>query len=414
MPVPFLMARFLARARIARWLPAVRRRCGSASKILHLINDRMISTQLRHLDDWSVWLNGASPQCINLAGMPLPATINDYDRPIVCNGGESFPVQGAPELCAKIAQQESPSFGRELHPSHEVIVTHGARGAYQLVLDTYLNRGDRVVLFDPTSPFVLDAVRCRGAKIRWVASAAPNGDNLCRAIAGSKLVIVGSPNNPDGCVLDESVVSAIAHAVSRYDALLILDRSLAAWDAGQPVVVPRHGRKRTLMINRFAPGGIGSLCGPESLVRPCLLSAVVTATPVPAILQQNASRLLPAATEMLARRHQQLSATRRYVIDRMMQIGLCPTEVGSGPFVWAKTSSLTATGRQYCQYLSRKHDVWLAPGDRFGPSGREYVRLNICGDEGRLREGLRRMTGAVASGFQRRQAESLPPCHEAA
>ena len=210
-------------------------------------------------------------------------------------------------------------------------------------------------------------------------------------IAGAKLVVVAQPNNPTGSSFGSAHMTAIADAVRRYDALLIVDRSLAGWDAAAPIPLPEVGMERTLVIDRFAPGGVGCLVGPESLLRPCVLTAADTVAPVPAVLQHQAAAMLPDLPAKVAAHCQQLVASRRYVLDRLINIGLEPLDRTAGPYVWANVRQFNLTGRDFCNRLAREESVWLAPGDRFGPSGKDHVRLTFATDEGRLREGLRRI-----------------------
>ncbi len=391
MPVPFQLTRFLARTHIAGWLPHIRRRVGASAKVLHLLNDRLLTTPLEHLDDWSLRHDGVSGNGIDLAASPLPPCFAENERPIPNRIVDAVPLAGLLTLRERIAERLEQTTGRPIRPERGVVVTHSARGAYHLVFDTFLNAGDRVVLFDPASPFVIDAVRRRRAKIRWVPEDAASPERLRRVIAGAKLVVVPQPSNPTGVTFTSELMTGLADAVRRYDALLVIDRSFAAWDATDPTTLPDVGRERTLLIDRFAPGGIGCLAGPESLIRPCVLTAADTVAPVPAVLQHQAAAMLPDSPTRIATHCQQIMASRRYVLDRVIKLGLEPVDCAAGPFVWAGVRQFNMTGREFCQKLAREESVWLAPGDRFGPSGKYHVRLTFATDEGRLREGLRRI-----------------------
>lgn len=384
------LARFLARSRIAGWLPHVRQRVGASAKVLHLLNDRLLATPLEHLDDWSMRHDGTADNGIDLAGAPTPPCFSDIDRPTITRNLDPVPMGGLLQLRERIGNKLESCFGRPV-PTEQIVVTHSARGAFHTIFDTFLNVGDRVVLFDPASPFVIDAVRKRRGCIRWVPLDSPGSDRMRRVIAGAKIVVVSHPNNPTGVSLSDGHISVLADAVRRCDALLVVDRSFAAWDTTATLKLPEIGSDRTLVIDRFAPGGVGCLAGPVSLIRPCLLTSADTVAPVPAVLQHQAAAMLPDNPARIAAHSQQLTASRRYVLDRLLNIGLAPTGRAAGPFVWASVQTFNMTGREFCGKLARDENVWLAPGDRFGPSGTDHVRLTFATDEGRLREGLRRI-----------------------
>ncbi|HYT87338.1 MAG TPA: hypothetical protein VEL76_01335, partial [Gemmataceae bacterium] len=47
--------------------------------------------------------------------------------------------------------------------------------------------------------------------------------------------------------------------------------------------------------------------------------------------------------------------------------------------------------------LLREKKVLVSPGELFGPSGTGHIRLSYAADDGRLREGLTRLTDFVRS-----------------
>src|SRR5258707_351046 len=90
--------------------------------------------------------------------------------------------------------------------NQEVLVTSGATGAFQIALETFVNRDDAVVLFDPNSPLFPLSVRHRGGKVRWVTSWMEQGKTrfhlaeLAKALHGAKLLVLNAPANPTGGV----------------------------------------------------------------------------------------------------------------------------------------------------------------------------------------------------------------------
>ena len=56
-----------------------------------------------------------------------------------------------------------------------MLITAGVAGAFNLVLDALVNRGDRVVLFGPASPLYRFALRQRRVRIRWVPTRLEDG-----------------------------------------------------------------------------------------------------------------------------------------------------------------------------------------------------------------------------------------------
>src|SRR5207237_69840 len=88
--------------------------------------------------------------------------------------------------------------------SDRVLGAPRAAGAFPAVLDAFVNPGDRVVLFDPTSPLFPLALRARRARVRWLASWVEDGrthfrlDELDRALRRARLLVLAQPGNPGG------------------------------------------------------------------------------------------------------------------------------------------------------------------------------------------------------------------------
>jgi aspartate/methionine/tyrosine aminotransferase len=78
-------------------------------------------------------------------------------------------------------------------------------------------------------------------------------------------------------------------------------------------------------------------------------------------------------------------------------MGLKVDTAGEGPFLWASVRGLKLTGRPFADRLLAEHKVIVGPGDLFGPSGTDYVRVSVAADDGRVREGLSRMAAFAAT-----------------
>src|SRR5262249_19026053 len=142
-------------------------------------------------------------------------------------------------------------------PGDEVLITQGATGAFTAVLDAFVNRGDRVVLFDPTSPLYALGLRHRRARIRWLASWVDNGRTrfrvaaLAQALSGARLLLLNSPGNPTGGVIAAEDLEQIAWWAQRKDVLIYSDEVFEryAYDGLPPSIATlAAARQRTLTV----------------------------------------------------------------------------------------------------------------------------------------------------------------------
>src|SRR5205085_1869561 len=107
--------------------------------------------------------------------------------------------------------------------------------AFHLALDAFVNRGDRVVLFDPTAPLFPLALRHRGARLRWVPTGVDNGrllfrvDQLAQALRGAKMLVLANPANPTGATFSPEDLEHIAWWTRHLNVLVFNDEVFAAF-----------------------------------------------------------------------------------------------------------------------------------------------------------------------------------------
>src|SRR5262249_4253941 len=108
------------------------------------------------------------------------------------------------ELRGELADRVRREHGVTRDPADAVLITHGATGAFAAVLDAFVNPGDRVVLFDPSSPIFPLGLKHRRAAFVWVPTRTEDGilrfepSAFAKAIRGAKLLVLSDPANPTG------------------------------------------------------------------------------------------------------------------------------------------------------------------------------------------------------------------------
>ena len=294
------------------------------------------------------------------------------------------PGWGLPELREAVATRNGCT-------PDDVLVTRGASGAFAAALDAFVNPGDPVVLTDPCSPLFSIGVASRRAEVRrmpaiWDRTA------FRRLARGAKLVAVGVPNNPMGTTYSTDSLAELVAETARAGAVLYLDGTFA------PNRKLPGGRRvlRAGSATAFGLSGlrVGWLAGPPGLIRPCALTQALAGPFVPAVCQQVVVRMLgePDTVPWDA-----IPARRAWAADRLTAMGLKVDTAGEGPFLWASVRRLKLTARQFTDRLLAEQKVVVGPGDLFGPSGTDYVRVSVAADDGRVREGLARMAAFAAT-----------------
>jgi aspartate/methionine/tyrosine aminotransferase len=409
--LPFFLTRLLARSGVGRFLPSVQRRTDGGGAFVRFYSDRVLAAPYADLCAAANFLEAAGPDAIDLGeGVPRFDLVPSASTKLPADRRGWPPPWGLPELREAVADQLRAGGQATINPADEVLITLGAAGAFTLVLDTFLNPGGRVVLFDPTSPLYGFALRQRRARIRWVPTWVEDGrirfhlQSLARALRGARLVLVNSPANPTGGTFTAEDLDQLAWWADRNDTLIINDEVFERYhyDGAQARVtdIPR-ARPRTVTLGGVSKGyglaaaRVGWLAGHRHLVRPCTLSAALQTLWVPTLCQQIALAALRQGDEAFGPLREEFRSRRQYVYERLRALGLNPAWPAGAFFFWVPIGELGLSGQAFAERLWQARKVRVWPGRFFGPSGGDFVRLSYAAEDGRLREGLARLADFV-------------------
>jgi aspartate/methionine/tyrosine aminotransferase len=425
---PFWLSKLLVRAGLGRLLPSIRQLTDGGRRFVRYYGDRVLAAPAGELRDFHSLLEIQSPEVIDLSlGASRIDRVPSIGTKLPVDRRGWPPLWGLAELREAIADKLLIENQIGVCPRDEVLVTAGASGAFHTVLDTFVNPGDGVVLFDPASPLYSLALKQRRARVRWVPSWVEDGrlrflaHHFAQATRGARLVVVNSPANPTGGTFAVQDLEHITWWAQKRDLLLVSDEVFAKfrYDGEAPSLgsLPM-ALQRTLTLGSvsqefsLASARVGWLAGNRHLVRVCALTSAVQTPFVPTVSQLLALSALRQARESFAPLRADLAARRDYIMQRLHAMELNPPFPSGGFFFWVPVWQTGRRGTQFAEQLLRDHDVLVMPGDFFGPSGAGYIRLSYAVDEGRLREGLSRL-GEFMAGEPPMRIDS-PPLRRAA
>ncbi len=410
MGLPFWLTKLLVRTGVARFTPRAKRLTDGGTAFLRHYSDRVLAAPVEELLDPAFVPDACGPDVIDL-NPPAPRSESGISLGrFAADRRGNPPPQGLPILRDVIADRYQRFDGRAVNPETEILVTHGATGALAAALDAFVNPGDRVVMFDPSSPLFSLGAKSRRATVRWVPTWTEDG--RCRypagafekAMRGAKMLVLSALANPTGaCIADEDL-DHLAWIAAAYNVLIFADESFARFQfgtRGKPFGTLAGAEKRILtagsVTQEFGLGAlrVGWLAGPRHLVRACGLMQNLNAPFVPAVCQQAAARVLAEPDADFRAQRDRLKEKCDYTFDRLRAMGMEPDRPAGGLFVWVPVAGLGLDGRVFAERLYREERVQVGPGNAFGPSGTGHIRIGFAGDDGRLREGLTRMAAFI-------------------
>jgi len=231
----------------------------------------------------------ASTGAINLGqGFPDedgPQQVRDAAKLAIDSGENQYPPgRGIPLLREAIARHQHRFYGLELDPEREVLVTAGATEAIAATLLALLESGDEVVTFEPFYDSYGAMISLAGATHVTVPLRAPDFrpdlDELRDAVTSrTRIILINSPHNPTGMVLDRAALELIVELAHQHDALIVADEVYEhlTFDGDDgvehiPISTLPGARERTITISSgaktFSLTGwkIGWLIAPAELV----------------------------------------------------------------------------------------------------------------------------------------------------
>lgn len=211
-----------------------------------------------------------------------PAEVLDAAVAAIRSGQNQYPPgAGVPDLRAAISEHEMRFKGLDYDMESEVLVTTGATEAIAAALLGLLESGDEVVVLEPMYDSYQACVALAGAIARPVTLRPPafgfDPDELRRAVSDrTRVILVNTPHNPTGVVLDDQQLKIIADLAQERDLIVVSDEVYEhiTFDGRvhRSIATLPGMRERTLVISSggktFNTTGwkVGWACGPADLV----------------------------------------------------------------------------------------------------------------------------------------------------
>ncbi len=312
--------------------------------------------------------------------------------------------QGIPELRGAIAQYYRATYGIDICPEN-ILITGGTSPAMVLVFSALLNPGDGVILTNPCYACYPNIVEFVGGKpvyveIREEEEFKLNPERLARAIEESesliKGIIINSPSNPTGTVLEPSDMEAIVKAAK--DKWLISDEIYHGLVYEGRASSILEFTDRCFVLNGFSKlfamtgWRLGYVICPPEFVRPIQKiqqNLFICANSFSQYAALSALKETSANTKDMV---QEYDRRRRFLIKGVRELGFGIAHEPKGAFyLFANAKRFTSDSYSFClDVLSNAH-VALTPGIDFGPAGEGYVRFSYANSMERIAEGLERL-----------------------
>lgn len=373
-------------------------------------------------------------------GTPGPDEVLEAAVDAIRAGRNQYaPGWGVRPLREAIAAHQQRHHGLEYDPASEVVVTAGATEAITAAVLALCEPGDEVVALSPAYDSYAAACALAHARLVEVPLSPPawrlDPERLRAAVTDrTRLLLVNTPHNPTGRVLDPDERAAVAAVAREHDLVVVTDEVYEhLWFDGHvhvPLAALPGMRERTLVVSSggktFSVTGwkVGWACGPRPLVHAVHAAkqwlsfsnatpqqyAVATGLDLPDTWFDGyrADHAQRRATMLDALDAHGLEATAPegtyFVALDARQLGPAAARIAAGaadgptdgPTAGAQAAAgdtADLDGLALCRALPAAHGVAAVPLQVFGsdPALRPWLRLAFCKPHDEIREGVARL-----------------------
>ena len=317
-----------------------------------------------------------------------PEIIAAARRALAEQSNQYPPMRGLPALREGLAAFYGVTSG-------EVIVTSGATEALASSILALVRPGDEVICIQPLYDAYLPLVERAGGVVRLVSLAPPLWTLDLEALAAAitpktRLIILNTPNNPTGTVLDRATLEGIGALAQQHDLCVLSDEVWEAslLDGSAPVSVLSVPALRQRAVKIGSAGKIFSLTGWKigwAVAAPALAERVAAShqfitftTPTP--LQWAVAEGLALGEAWRAAHRARYAASKARLVQGLEAAGFVVLPAAGTWFVTVDlaTSGLPPRDAEIAERLVREVGVGSIPVSAFYAQGAETGYLRLC------------------------------------
>jgi aspartate/methionine/tyrosine aminotransferase len=321
------------------------------------------------------------------------------------------PAAGLPELREAVAAYISSTRGTSVDPGR-VVVAPGAKPFLGFSVLTTCNPGDEVIYPNPGFPIYESVIRFAGAtpvplplvEERGFAFAA--SDLADRLTPRTKLVILNSPGNPTGGMIDRALNAELAEVLRPHDCYILSDEvyseilyegehdSLSRYEGLEDRVIVLESASKTFSMTGWR---LGYAALPEPLVEPMVRLAINAHSCVAPATQLAGVAALTGSMDSVREMVRSLEQRRDLLVNGLNALPGVRCALPKGAFyAFPNVSETGMDANVLADRLLQEAGVALLAGSAFGEHGRGYLRLSTAAPRETIEGALEAMAGLLS------------------
>jgi len=319
--------------------------------------------------------------------------------------------QGIVPLRVEIAKQIERTRGVSVDPNR-VIVTPGAKPIMFYSILALLEEGDEAIYSNPLYPIYESMINFTGAR----AVPIPLREELdfrfdvnelrSKITPRTKLIVLNSPHNPTGGMLEESDIRAIADIAQKHDIIVLADEvyeNIYYEDKPFSIASLPGMLDRTILLSGFSKTyamtgwRLGYAVVPSELVDSIVYLIANSVSCTATFIQHAGIEALTGPQDSIPIMVDEFKKRRDLIVDGLNAIpGISCFRPKGAFYVFPNVKKLGIGCQQLADYLLNEAGVATLAGTDFGEYGEGYIRLSYATSQENIKKALERINTAVA------------------
>ncbi|MEN1936654.1 aminotransferase [Paenibacillus sp. 102] len=330
---------------------------------------------------------------------------------------------GLLELRQEIAKYLQKQFHVSYDANEEIIVTVGASQALDVAMRAIVNPGDEVLVIEPSFVSYAPLVTLAGGVPVPVATSLESAfkvqpEQIEAAITTkTKAILLCSPNNPTGALLNKAELEELAKIVEKYNLIVLSDEIYAELvydEAYTSFASIQNMRDHTILISGFSKGfamtgwRLGMIAAPVHFSELMLKIHQYSMMCAPTMSQFAALEALRFGNDEVIRMRDSYKKRRNFMTTSFNEMGLTCHVPGGAFYVFPSISSTGLSSAEFAEQLLLEEKVAVVPGSVFGESGEGFIRCSYATSLEQLMEAMKRMKRLVENKKRTKQSTFCP------
>jgi aspartate/methionine/tyrosine aminotransferase len=318
------------------------------------------------------------------------------------------PAAGIPELREAIAEYLSKSRSISVDPD-EVVVTPGAKPIIFFSILALVEPGDEVMYPNPGFPIYESMINFVGAKpvpmpLKEENDFRIDNDDTARKITQkTKMIILNSPQNPTGGVLNKDNLEVVADKVKNRDDVLILSDEVYSQmpyeGKHQSIASLPNMKDKTILMDGFSKTyamtgwRMGYAAMRKDLAQKIAQLMINSNSCTCAFTQMAGIEALRGPQAESRRMVEEFRKRREVIVSGLNKIKGVTCKKPHGAFyVFPNVKSYKMESKKLADYILQKAGVAVLSGTAFGAYGEGYLRLSFANSVENIEKAMKRMS----------------------